>query len=134
MARRKSSQGPLPLFEGLDVVTTKVIIKNTGDGLSQAMAIEPQVIAVFDRKFVVLEVECDAVNHRRVKDTEVLERVVVLKAETATFVDEHLVKDVLDAQRLAIEKAKGLERLDFGEPDPDAPENPDGPAEVRDIR
>lgn len=114
MARTKKSTSPLGAFEGRDIVGVKVRITNAGDGLSKAMNIEPEVLHPGDTVFVVLEAEVDSIQHKRVKDTDVLERVQTLKAGTVTLVDEALVKDVLDAQRLAIERSQGVERLDFG--------------------
>lgn len=117
MARRRTkTTSPLGAFEGRDLVGIKVRITNAGDGLSKAMQIEPQVLHVGDIVYVVLEAEVDDVRHKRVKDLDVLERIQTLKAGTVTLVDESLVKDVLEAQRVAIEQAAGVERLDFGEP------------------
>lgn len=114
MARR--SKSPLGSFEGLDVVSTKIAITNAGDGLSKAMQIEPQQLHLGDTVYVVLEATVGKISYAGVKDTDVLERVQVLKAGVATIVEEALVKDVLDAQRIAIERAAGVERLDFGDP------------------
>lgn len=100
-------------FEGRDVVGMKVAITNAGDGLSEAMLVDPIELHVGDKVFVVLEGEVTKVAHTVVKDTDVLNRVQTIRAGVATLVDEKLVKEVLDAQRLALEKAKGVERLDF---------------------
>lgn len=116
MARRSKTASPLGAFEGRDLVGIKVRITNAGDGLSKAMQIEPQVLHVGDRVFVVLEAEVDDVRMKRVKDLDVLERIQTLKAGTVTLVDEALVAEVLEAQRIKIQQAAGVERLDFGDP------------------
>lgn len=115
MARRSKSSSPLGSFEGLDVVSTKIAITNAGDGLSKAMQIAPQTLHLGDTVYVVLEAQVGKISYSGVKDTDVLERIQVLKAGVATLVDEALVKDVLEAQRIAIERASGVERLDFGD-------------------
>ncbi len=125
MARKAATSNtkPMPTFEGRDVVGTRVAITNAGDGLSKAMTIEPLELHIGDTVFIVLEGEVTKVTHDSVKDTDVLNRVQVIRAGVATLVDEHLVKEVLDAQRLAIERAAGVERLDFegtGDAEPEA--------------
>lgn len=125
MARKATTTKTPPTFEGRDVVGTRVAITNAGDGLSKAMTIEPRELHIGDTVFIVLEGEVTKVTHHRVKDTDVLNRVQVIRAGVATLVDQDLVKGVLDAQRLAIEKAAGIERLDFegtGEPGDDEPD------------
>jgi hypothetical protein len=53
------------------------------------------------------------------KDGDGLIRVQTIKAGVATLVEEELVKEVLEAQRLKIEEANGITHLDF-----DVDENP----------
>lgn len=105
--------GKLHRFEGRDTLTTKIKITNAGDGLSQALAIEPEELGMDDTVYVVLECTVDAVTFERVKDTNALSRVQKLRAGTATLVDKALVHDVLEAQRVKLEQARGIERLDF---------------------
>lgn len=112
MAKPSSSKST-PTFEGRDVVGMKVAITNAGDGLSDAMLVAPVELHIGDKVFVVLEGEVTKVNYVKLRDTDVLNRVQTIRAGVATLVDEGLVKKVLDEQRLAIERAKGIERLDF---------------------
>lgn len=100
-------------FEGREVIGTKVKITGAGDGLSQALAIDPEELSLGETVYVVLECVVDKVIHERVKDTEALTRVQSLKAGTATLVDKSLVDEKLEAQRVKIERARGVERLDF---------------------
>ncbi len=102
-------------FEGREVIGTKVKITGAGDGLSQALAIDPTELSLGETVYVVLECTVDKVIHERVKDTEALTRVQSLKAGTATLVDKDLVDAKLEAQRVRIEEAKGVSRLDFTE-------------------
>lgn len=113
MARKSSSTTQYPTFEGRDVIGMKVAITNAGDGLSDAMLVDPTELHIGDKVFVVLEGEVTKVNYVTVKDTEALNRVQTIRAGVATLVDEKLVKKVLDDQRIALERLKGVERLDF---------------------
>jgi hypothetical protein len=110
-------------FEGRDVIASSVAITNAGDGLSKALQVEPGELRLGDKVFIVLEAEVTKVRYEEVKDTDTLRRVHTCRTDTATFVDEELVAQVLDEQRRKIEKAQGVERLpinddtdDDGEP------------------
>lgn len=106
-------------YQGKDVLRTSVSIHNAGDGLSEALAIEPEELKINSTVFVVLECEVDAHDHKRMKKVPgAMELVQVLKAGTATLVDEALVRDLLDEQtkriedaRESIREAEGVTRL-----------------------
>lgn len=101
-------------FEGRETIGTRIKITNAGDGLSKALAIEPEELVMGATVYVVLECEVDKIGHERVKDNpRAAVRVQTLKAGTATIVDKAMVAEVLEAQRLKIEQATGVERLDF---------------------
>lgn len=109
-------------FEGREVIGTKIAVTNAGDGLSKAMSIDPAEHKLGERVYVVMETEVTRASFEETKDFPgKLQRVERLKAGVATIVDETLVKEVLDGQRIAIEQAEGVERLDF-EGDDDAQE------------
>lgn len=118
--RAKTNSRGLHSFEGRDVIATKVAITRAGDGLSEAMSIDPEELALGSTVYVVLECETTRVGYEPVKDTGTLIRKHTLKAGTATLVEADLVSDLLEAQRAKIEQAKGIERLDFGDPADDA--------------
>lgn len=104
----------LPKFDGRDVIASSIAVRNAGDGLSKAMKVEPEAYHIGDKVFVVLECEVANVAHEPIdKDAPrgPQRRKHVLRAGTATLVDETLVKDVLEEQRLKIEQAEGIERL-----------------------
>lgn len=104
-------------FEGSEVLGTKVKITKAGDGLSEAMSIEPQVLKQRTTVYVVLECGVGRVAFDPVDDTNGVMRVQTLVAGTATIVDEALVKEVLETQRLKNEAARGETSLNFGEGD-----------------
>ena len=97
----------IPKFEDREVIVTKVAVTNAGDGLSQALGIEPSVLHVDDRVYVVLECDVTKVGFAKVKDTGTLQRVHTLRAGAATIVDKALVIDHLAAQAERIRAAKG---------------------------
>jgi hypothetical protein len=102
-------------FEGRDVIGTRIAVTNAGDGLSQALAIEPVELTIGQKVTIVLECEVGQVSFSPVKDTNALHRVQKLKAGTATIISSDLVQEALDAQRIKIEEANGLYRLDFAD-------------------
>lgn len=109
----------LGTFDGRDVLTTSVAITNAGDGLSQALGIDPQVMHIGDSGVIVLEYVVTKIGFTEVKDTDVLNRVHTLRAGTAVIIDRDVVAEALDAQALKIEKAKGVQRIDFEDGDED---------------
>lgn len=110
---KKNAVPGLTSFEGRDVLQSTIAITNAGDGLSKALAIAPTEFQLGDTVYVVLETEVSKVQYVELPDTGSLKRVHTLKAGTATTVDDNLVADVLEQQRLAIEQAEGVERLPF---------------------
>ena len=104
-------------FEGREVIATRVAITNAGDGLSQAMAIEPTELAIGDRVFIVLECTVGPIKFDPVKDSDKLTRVQTLRAGMASLVDETLVREVLDQQQIKLDEARGITRLSFAEGD-----------------
>lgn len=120
MAKTKPSSlvehEPIDQFEDLPVVETTIAIRNAGDGLSKAMAIENRVIKKNERVYVVLECDCTDVQFPSTKDdVNQLVRKQVLTAGVATIVDKAKVISVINAQRkqneLAEEAKKGIQRI-----------------------
>lgn len=106
-------------FEGQDVIGTQIKITNAGDGLSKALAIEPRELTQRETVYVVLECEVDTISFKPMKDVAAVVRIQSLRAGTATLVDKDLVSDHLEAQRVRIEEAAGVHRLDFDVEEPD---------------
>lgn len=100
-------------FEGRDVIGARIKITGAGDGLSQALAIEPAELRSGTKVYVVTECTVGAITFEPVKDTDAFTRVQTLKAGTATMIDKALVAEMLEAQRAKIEAAKGIQRIDF---------------------
>jgi len=103
----------LSSFEGRDVLQSSIKVTDAGDGLSDAMLVDPAEYHLGDTVYVVLECQVSRVDYQGLTGVDALRRVHTLRAGTATVVSPELVSDVLEAQRLAIEKAKGIQRLDL---------------------
>lgn len=101
-----------------DVLTSGVKIRNAGDGLSQAMQVEPIEYPIDTVIHVVLECEVTKHTHEEIKDTDALTLIHDLKAGRATIVDRGLVEKYLDDQEQRIAEADGEPMLSFdGDPE-----------------
>jgi hypothetical protein len=103
-------------FEGSRVTTSTVKVTNAGDGLSQAMRIEPVAFKRHERLVLVLDCIVDKVTFADGDMSGESTRVHVLKAGTAIVVERDLVAAMLDEQAERIKQAKedaaGLLHLD----------------------
>lgn len=95
----------LTAFEGRDVLSSTVAIRNAGDGLSKAMSVDPVELHQDQIVYVVIECEVEKIRFDRVPKTEGLERVHMLKAGRATLIDKSVVDAELDAQQRRIDDA-----------------------------
>lgn len=90
-------------YEGRSVVSTGIIVKKTGDGLSAAMKVEPKMLSIGDEGYLVMEYVVVDVHHpaEDTKDPAVggVRRIHVLNAGTATFIDDDVVAQAIAEQR-----------------------------------
>lgn len=99
-------------FEGHEVVGTTISITNAGDGLSEAMKVDPVEWEHGEKVFVLLETEVAKVRFDPSKDNgENLVRVHVLKAGTATVMDSTKARPMIAAQVKKIQEAEGISAL-----------------------
>lgn len=106
----------LKAFDGQEVRAATIAITNAGDGLSEALKVNPMEMHHGERHYVVLE--CDVTQVKFVpvdKDDPAgdLIRVHTLKAGMATLVDKSVVDGVLAEQRRKLDEAKGIPQLPF---------------------
>lgn len=96
----------LPEYLGKPTVRTTIAVTNTGDGLSQAMAVDPVVYEPGSTQYVVIE--CDVPSHtfELNEDGDAYELKQKLRGGVAVVVDADLVKRVVDEQRERIRKAR----------------------------
>lgn len=108
-------------YQGREVLSAGVKIRNAGDGLSKALSVDPVEYPIDTRIHVVLE--CDVAKHtyEEIKDTDGLTLIHDLKAGRATIVDASLVEDFLDDQERRIEEAEPQTVLSFAHADADEP-------------
>lgn len=111
-------------FDGRPVIRTAIAVSNAGDGLSEALRIDPREFHHGEIVHVVLECTVDQVRFVPVdaKDPSgPLVRSHRLKAGTATVVDADLVSEHIERQRLRIqaaqEAAAGIQRIPGTEPE-----------------
>ena len=105
----------LSTFEGCDVVLATIKVTIAGDGLSDAMSIDPVEMHQGEKRYLLIEAEVTRVHYDELKDTDVLKRVHTLKAGTATLVDPEFAVELIEKQRKAIQSAKGVEEFDFSD-------------------
>jgi hypothetical protein len=104
-------KGVLPVlseFDGKKVLSTSIAITGAGDGLSKAMAIEPQEMHHGQTVIVVSECVVNKVRFDPIKDTDGLQRVHVLRAGTSTIMDGDVVREALRIQKAKIDTAAAL--------------------------
>lgn len=115
MATAEQPMFDLTPFEAQRVARTKVAVTNAGDGLSEAMAVDPVELHIGDEVYIVLAATVSKVRFEEIKDSTALARIHVLRAGTASLVDESIVADYLAKQRSRIEEAQGVIRLPMEE-------------------
>lgn len=98
-------------FDELNFLSTTVSIRNTGDGLSKAMHVDPPELAHRQKVYVILECEVIDAQTPIIKDTDGNELRYVLKAGRATIVEPKVALKALDDMDKKIEKAAGVTRL-----------------------
>jgi hypothetical protein len=104
-------------FEGRDVVNAGIEIPSVAGGLREALKVEPIEMGHDEETYVILRLRVRKVRFDKVPDTDVLTRTHVMDCLGSAFVSGPLAESMaqeLDAQQARIERAKGIERLDFG--------------------
>lgn len=128
MASAMADTSDLTPYRGREVRRVVVSITNAGDGLSEALGIDPQEFEQGQEVHVLLRTIVGPHKHKVMKGYEdeetdaPLTLEITLRARDATIVPHDFGGDRLAAQRLAIQKAKdeaaGIGRLD-GQPGTD---------------
>lgn len=104
---REQPKKKLSKFERKEVLSATVAVTGAGDGLSQAMAVDPTELHHGETVYLVLELNVAKVRFDPVPKTEGLQRVHILKAGRATLIDGEVVTAALDEQQKKIEEAMG---------------------------
>lgn len=103
--------GVLPVlgeFDGKAVLSTSIAITNAGDGLSQALKIDPREMHLGEEVIVVSRCVVAKVRFDPIKDTDGVQRVHVLRAGTSTIMEGSVVEEALAATAAKIETAARL--------------------------
>lgn len=97
----------LPKFGKLEVVKSRIRITGAGDGLSDALDIEPVALAHGDTEYYVLRAEVVQVNHVFDKADEAkLDRVHSLKVVGITTIPAEVAAEIIDNAMEALAEAQ----------------------------
>lgn len=116
--------GSLTPFEDRDVVASGIEMPGASGGLNKALAVNSLEMHHGERGTVVIEFEVVKVRHDKVKDTDVLERIHVLRVDNAAIIDPGLVEELLEQQRRRVEEAKGVQSLPYDDDEADDVDDP----------
>jgi len=110
----------LPEFEGLPVIATAIRVTRAGDGLSEALKLEPKELHHDQEVWLVLHGRVGRVSHDPVPKADgVLQRVHTIVADEAALVEQADVKELLERHREHVqtlkEQAAGVSRLPLGD-------------------
>lgn len=102
----------LGTYKGREIVGAAMALRNAGDGLSEAMQLEPVDLEIGQRVHIVIEAVVD--QHKLVPAIKgdlhgPLQVVAGLKAEAAKIVENPTVAKLLDKHKAALNKAKEIE-------------------------
>lgn len=98
----------LGTFEGRDVLNSSIAIRKAGDGLSQALKLDPVVLHQGQKVYVVLECVVGPIAFKPIDDTDCVARVQDLIAGVATIMDDVVVSEAIDRQRERLDRAADL--------------------------
>lgn len=105
----------LGTYKGRPVFEMRGKLTNTGDGLSESLAIEPQELGQGQRVFILCEATVEDHNYKRLPNSSGDVLVVTFKAATMTLVDADFAEKRVDEQKernlLAQEAKAGINRL-----------------------
>lgn len=93
-------------FEGDTIVRSEVAVTKIGDGLSDALKVDPVALHRGDRVFLIIEAECRHVAFPPIeKGSDLLARKHVLDAVEVALVDEEDVEKLMAANRDRVQRA-----------------------------
>lgn len=118
------TQTVLPAFEGLTVHKAALRVTNAGDGLSEALDLEPQALELGDEVCFVLRGKVSQVNHKTGKDNAVV-RLHTVACEAIAPIDPSLADEAIATENERLAKLRdeknGQTRIDGeGDADPSA--------------
>lgn len=119
MTAKKNPVEGLNRFENQDVLAATIRVTKAGDGLTDALGVDPTEYQLHDRVYVVLETTVAKVTYEdQPKANNALRRVHVLATENAAIIDPDSVADALaeTKRKIAVkreeeEAAKGVIKL-----------------------
>jgi len=106
----------LPKFENRDVSAAQVRITGAGDGLSEALEVDPVALHLGDDVTYVLKGTVTQVNHRPLssKHPEIMVRQHTVTASEITEIDGDVAEEFLAEARARIAAAKPEQQEELG--------------------
>lgn len=105
----------LPDFEGLPTIAVSLEVRGIDGGFNDGMTVDPVILHKGDTVFLLVEGVVAGINHKPIEEANAWRRAHVVKVNAGTIVTREFAEAQLDAQRQAIEEAKGIARLPFGD-------------------
>lgn len=96
----------IPLFERQEVDRCSVRITRAGDGLSEALKIEPKALLLGQEVFYVVRGRVTQVNHRMQGEDETVTRMHTIEVQQITEVPRNSVARMLDEAEEALQRAR----------------------------
>lgn len=101
-------------FEGRTITKTTIALRKAGDGLSKAQEVDPVILRQGDTVYVVCKATVGTIAFKP-DDEDAVERHTALNVDSATVMDDDVVKNAIAAQeeriQLARDEAEGIKRL-----------------------
>jgi hypothetical protein len=116
-------------FEGHDVIASGVEMPGASGGLNKALAVNALELHHGEPCYLIVETKVEKVRHDKVKDTDYLQRIHVLKVLNASPIDEGSVREALDTQARLQEEAAGIQRLPLADGETGDADEPDEPTD-----
>jgi len=106
--RANPNQPTLPSFEGMQVAVSLVRLTKAGDGLSEALKVEPVALEIGDEVHYVVRAVCTGVNHKQDLKTGTLARIHTVEVQLGGIagIDADIADKALAAAADRIEAAK----------------------------
>lgn len=111
------NQPMLPEFEGMTVSKCSVRITKAGDGLSEALDLEPKAMHAGDEAFYVIKVQFTSVNHKADKKSGTLVRVHTAEVEDIVEIDAATAVQMIDEERAELRRRQREAAVAHGRPE-----------------
>lgn len=110
----------LKQHDGRDIRQHQIKVRNTGDGLSQAVTVDPVDLHIGDTVYALIECKKSKDGFEEINGGDDLKMVHVLRGGSATLITRDIARPLVEAQTERIIKARdeatGNQQLPLGKP------------------